>query len=174
MSVAFSGYRTSKIMHTNPDPLIIRSIESKLLTAIETLYAQGMRNFISGGAIGFDTLAAQAVLHSKDSHPDISLTLAIPFSGHDYNFSPKQKTRLQKIAASADHIIYVSQKFHDRAYLDRNKFMLRNSSTLVCYFDGQRGGTMYTVNRALRLGHKIINLCDDYPIEQRDPQLLLF
>ncbi|MFI3292847.1 MAG: SLOG family protein [Rikenellaceae bacterium] len=173
-SVAFSGYRTSKILHSSSDSQIISSIENKLLYTIETLYHRGARLFISGGSTGFDTLAAFAVLKSKSTRCDISLTLALPFEGHDAQFSPRQKANFRTIANGADQIIYVSQQYHDRAYLDRNKYMLRNSSTLVCYFDGQRGGTMYTTNRALNMGHEIINLCEGYQIKRNDTQLLLF
>ncbi len=172
--VAFSGYRTSKILYSNNNPQIIKSIELQLLRTIESLIDKGFRHFISGGATGFDTLAALAVLRLKRSHPSISLTLALPFADHGSTFSPRQSAELATIKDGADDIVYVAQEYHDHAYLDRNDFMLRNSSTLVCYYDGQRGGTMYTVNRALKSSHTIINLCEGYAIENSDPQLRLF
>jgi len=46
------------------------------------------------------------------------------------------------------------------AYLDRNCYMVEQSSRLLCYFDGQLGGTAHTVRCAIRNGLEIYNLAD--------------
>lgn len=189
-SVAFSGYRASKILNSNycdastiksttiKNTEIIKSIEEELHLTIESLYNRGYRKFITGGSSGFDTLAAMAVLRAKSYLTDISLNLALPFVGHNIGHNPGHSAQdiaqYQEILNRADNITYTSQEFHKGAFLVRNNYMLLNSSVLVCYYDGQRGGTMYTVNRALKIGHEIINICKGYQIKKNDTQLQLF
>ncbi len=178
-SVAFSGYRASKILSSNYcDTSTIKSIEHELRLTIESLYNRGYRKFIAGGSSGFDTLAAMAVLHTKSYLKDISLNLALPFVGynfgHNFGYNIGHSAQDQEILNRADNITYTSQEFHKEAFLVRNNYMLLNSSVLVCYYDGQRGGTMYTVNRAQKIGHEIINICKGYQIKKNDTQLQLF
>jgi hypothetical protein len=42
----------------------------------------------------------------------------------------------------------------------RNKFMVENSSCLVCYWDGQTGGTAQTIDMAEKCGLSIVNLAE--------------
>lgn len=47
--------------------------------AIATLLvSKGFKYFGAGGALGFDTLAAQAVLSVKETHPEFKLILVLP------------------------------------------------------------------------------------------------
>ena len=46
---------------------------NRLEKGIEYLINQGVDTFITGGAIGFDTEADQAVLRAKKNHPHIQL-----------------------------------------------------------------------------------------------------
>ena len=49
-------------------------INTKLLETIDGLYDKGYVNFICGGAVGFDTMAAKAVIERK-KELDIRLVL---------------------------------------------------------------------------------------------------
>ena len=55
------------------------TIELQLNDTISTKYKEGIRNFISGGALGFDTIAANFVLRlQKNSFPGLPWTKAEP------------------------------------------------------------------------------------------------
>ena len=45
-------------------------IEARLESAIAGFVQRGYRTFCAGGALGFDTLAAQTVLRLKGMYPD--------------------------------------------------------------------------------------------------------
>jgi uncharacterized phage-like protein YoqJ len=47
--------------------------------AIRYCYKNGARFFYAGGAVGFDTIAAEAVLSLKAELPDIVLIIVVPF-----------------------------------------------------------------------------------------------
>ena len=46
--------------------------------AVAEAWSAGYRVFICGGARGFDTVAAKAVLRFRIAHPEIRLVIAVP------------------------------------------------------------------------------------------------
>ena len=58
LTVCFTGHRKLPFMQ-------LHSIEKRLKDEIISLIEQGYRYFGAGGALGFDTIAAQAVLEAK-------------------------------------------------------------------------------------------------------------
>ena len=92
-SVAFSGHRK---LQGNPNRVL-----PCLLSEVRALYASGYRLFYTGGAVGFDMLAAEAVLSEKRNFPDMSLVVAVPFNGQDALFSQSAKQRYKRILEEA-------------------------------------------------------------------------
>ena len=70
LTCCFTGHRTVPVGEK-------AQIEGALLKAIALLYTKGYRHFIAGGALGFDTMAANAVLSLKKRVKDITLTLIL-------------------------------------------------------------------------------------------------
>ena len=56
----------------------IPSLKRKLKKTVEDLINQGYCYFGAGGALGFDTLAAQTVLDLRKTHSQIKLILVLP------------------------------------------------------------------------------------------------
>lgn len=147
-SVAFSGHRK---LQGNPNRVL-----PCLLSEIRACYASGYRLFYTGGAVGFDTLAAEAVLSEKRNCPDMVLVVAVPFNGQDALFSQSAKQRYKRILEEADAAIILSESYSLGCYLRRNDFMLLHSSVLIAYWDGiSCGGTSYTVRKALN-GKRVV------------------
>ena len=150
-SVSFTGHR-----HISADPKILSSkIEDKIIDT----YNQGMRFFYVGGAIGFDTLAAEAVLSVKKQYTDIVLVVVVPFEGQDSLFSMSAKEQYAKILVQADDVITLSNHYFKSCYLHRNDFLISHSSLLISYWDEKStGGTSYTVRQALKKKILVHNL----------------
>ena len=53
-------------------------IADRLESVIFSLYQQGIRFYGAGGALGFDTLAAQTVIHLRENCPGMKLILVLP------------------------------------------------------------------------------------------------
>ncbi len=157
-TAAFTGYRTIKILRSASGRDIIEKLYLELNDVIEKLCEEGYDTFLSGMAEGFDMLAAEAVLKVKMKRANIRLIAVVPFLGQESGYFPRDKKRYQDILHSADKVVITSDTYHKKAFFVRNDYMIQNSSLIVCYYDGQRGGTMYTYNRALRNNMKIINL----------------
>ncbi|WP_300729604.1 SLOG family protein [uncultured Bacteroides sp.] len=147
-SAAFSGHRKMQGNHTR--------IQFRLLSEIRACYASGYRLFYTGGAVGFDMLAAEAVLSEKQNCPDMVLVVAVPFNGQDAFFSQSAKLRYKKILEEADAAIILSESYYPKCYLRRYDFMLLHSSVLIAYWNGiSCGGTSYTVRKALN-GKRVV------------------
>lgn len=148
MTVAFTGHRD---VH---DP---NWVYDCLKMTIKDLIAKGADTFICGGAVGFDTLAATAVLELREQYP-IRLMLAIPCEGQDAKFSPAMKSTYQQIRADADEEVVLYPYYQRGCMHSRNRYMVDHCDLLVAYCHKPTGGTAYTVDYAKEQGKKIVNL----------------
>lgn len=134
-------------------------IQERLTSAISEAYDHGIRNFISGFALGIDLMAAQLVQSLKCNLPGISLTAAIPFAGQAERYNIYDKRVYGRLLELADKVIVLSDCYYPRCFLDRDEFMVENASYLIAYYDGrEKGGTYYTVKKARARGIPIINV----------------
>ena len=60
--------------------------------------------------------------------------------------------------SKADGVIYPTDRQNSHVYHICNRYLVNNFSRLICYYDGQPGGTAYTVEYARKNGLEIINL----------------
>lgn len=133
-------------------------LEERLCTEMENLINKGVAVFICGGALGFDTLAAQTVLRLKGKYPFIKLMLMFPCRNQEVRWQEKDKTVYNDILKRADYIHYVSQSYGEKCMLDRNDCMVELAERCICYLRKNSGGTAYTVAYAKRMGRELIML----------------
>ncbi len=116
--------------------------------------------FLSGGALGFDTLAAQAVLVLRNSHPDVTLVLALPCRSQADRWCRADQEMYQMLLREADRVIYVSEEYFPGCMQKRNRFLVDHADTCLCFLRSCRGGTWNTVSYAYDSGRNIQNLAD--------------
>lgn len=150
-SCCFSGHRVVAYADL-PD------MRRRLRETLQGLYLGGVRQFYAGGALGFDTLAAQEVLALREAHPDVRLVLALPCPTQNAGWRDGDAALYEYICAHADEVVCVSDRYTPDCMFARNRYMVDRSCVCVCYLRRVRGGTAYTVNYAARSGVKIINL----------------
>lgn len=162
VSAAFSGHRLHKIINSARTPKLIIGIRNEIYVAVDRLYQAGYRNFITGMAIGFDLWAGSAVMDMKTSrgYSGMTLTCAIPFPTQQQSYDIDSMKLYYDILDAADFHIVLSPNYHPRCFRIRNDWMLEHSTALICYYNGIKGGTAYTVNKARQAGHTVINLHD--------------
>ncbi len=151
---AFSGHRSLPRTAVEQLPRLLRQ-------KIDSLAEEGYTGFLCGGALGFDTLAAEAVLSSRSRRPDLTLTLALPCPEQDRAWPEQARERFRAIMEAADEVILVSPEYHRYCMMQRNRFMVDHSRMLVCYLTGDKGGTAATVRYALKQGRQVVNLALD-------------
>ena len=127
-----------------------------MIEAIE----QGYRYFGCGGALGFDTLAAQTVLRLREIYPEIRLILVLPCRDQTRGWKQADVAEYDRIMKAADKVTYTSEQYYSGCMHKRNRHLVDYSSLCVCYLTEQSGGTAYTVNYARSQGLKIVNVAE--------------
>jgi len=155
---SFTGHRT---IPDGMDEYLIK----RIMDEVNCLYALGIKTFLAGGAIGFDTLAAKAVIECREAHDDIRLIIVIPCRGQARGWKQADIDTYERIKKLANDVIYLSEHYYRGCMHSRNRYLIENSKTCICYLTQERGGTAYTVKYAKDKGLAVFNLakCEQYP-----------
>ena len=147
ITACFTGHRTYD-----------GSRNEELTRAIVALYKEGYRNFLCGMAVGFDIEAAEAVLSLRSELEGLKVVAVVPFEGMERRFSEGWRSRFERILKDADEVVTLASHYSVEVYSVRNNFLVDNSSALIAYFDGSKGGTAYTVRRGVKKALRIVNI----------------
>ena len=150
-TACFTGHRE---LPTENLPEISKRLEDTLLTLIE----QGYCYFGAGGALGFDTLAAQTVLRLRERYPQIRPILVLPCLNQTRGWQQADVDIYEELKRRADKVTYTSESYFRGCMQKRNRHLVDNSSGCICYLTKPTGGTAYTVDYARRRGLRIINI----------------
>ena len=134
----FTGHRVIP-----PDD--IKRIEELTKIEIVNLINNGVSDFITGGASGYDTLCAFIIVELKSVYP-IKLHIALPCGNHADKWQ------------DADSVTYVSEFYHKGCMQKRNRYMVDNSQYCIAYCTKQSGGSFYTMKYALKNNSVVINI----------------
>lgn len=105
-------------------------------------------------------IAADTILAFKSICPQIQLIMVLPCKNQSEKWSQENKLHYQDILNKADKIIYLSDKYYDECMLDRNRYLVDNSNYCIAFLKHKRGGTLFTVNYAKKLGKNVINIAE--------------
>ncbi len=133
----------------------------RLREEISRLAAKGVDTFLAGGAVGFDTLAAQEVLRVRaEGLANLHLVLVLPCLGQESRWSQRDAAIYRSLLRQADEVIYTGDVYTRGCMFTRNRYLVDHSAYCLCYLaeEATRGGTAYTVNYAQRKGLEILNL----------------
>lgn len=115
-------------------------------------------------AVGFDLAAAECALSLRKELAGLHVVAVVPFEGMQHRFPQSQRALFEQVTSEADEVITLATKYSVTAYTVRNNFLVDNASAVIAYFTGEKGGTAYTVRRAVKSLLEIYNL---YPNPQQ-------
>ena len=139
-------------------------------SAVRSLVKKGVRHFVTGGALGFDTVAAATIINMRDNEAltdadgspvRITLSLAIPCPTQSSRWSFADRTLYNSIMRSADEVTLVYERYTPDCMFRRNRYMVDRSAYCICYVTKESGGSYYTMNYAKAGGLGIINIATD-------------
>lgn len=137
----------------------IDALRDRLDLTLRRLAFRGYTDFVCGGALGFDTFAAERILAAGERDGVMRLVLVLPCEDQTSKWkSAADVERYRRIRDRAAKVIVVSDGYRAGIMHERNRRMADMSSLCVAYFNGRRGGTSYTVGYARKIGLEIINL----------------
>lgn len=151
LACAFTGHRKIKQEHR-------KSIVGLLKRAVEYAYSRGCRVFYSGGAIGFDTLAAREVLRFRIDHPDVTLVLLLPCINQDEKWNAAERDSYEYILSAANEVKYISEEYSEGCMKQRNFALASSADILIAYLDRASSGSGQTVRMAGKMGKEVYNL----------------
>ena len=148
---AFTGHRRIEDRHKG-------RIENLLKRAIAFAYENGCRTFATGGALGFDTLAAKEIIRFRMSHPDVRLAVILPCKNQSASWSTTQVNMYEYTLINADEIEYVSDEYTDVCMKERNRRLADMCDMMVAYVSRPYSGSAQTVRMASAAGKAVYNL----------------
>ena len=155
-SVCFTGHRT--IAEDK------ETLSARLYALLERLVTEKkVTDFYTGGAVGWDALAALTVLKLRESYPEVKLHLVLPcpFEEQSAKWNDAQKAEHKHIASLADTKEFTSEHLDKKAMRIRNARLVELASDYcICYWNPKhyRSGTGQTVRMAQKKGIEVINL----------------
>lgn len=149
----FTGHR--KLPQDRIERIIMR-----LNDEVERLILSGVTDFISGGALGFDQIAASLIIAKKNAGYDIRLIFALPCRNQEEHWDDRQKCLYHDLLNEADEIRYVSEEYTADCMKKRNYHMVEQSSYCICAFLYARSGTGQDVRHAHKKGVFVINVAE--------------
>lgn len=141
-------------------------LRDKLRRIIADLVKEGITRFYTGGARGFDAMAAMTVLEMKAYFPQIQLYLAIPFLGQHLRWPKREIALYEQIMEHADKVEVISPSCTRDCMKKRNYYMVDHSCICVYYMVNQvRSGTAQTVSYAKKRHSRLIDLAEEIDSE---------
>jgi len=131
--------------HRKIPPESIPELSQRLKNTLLRLIEEGYMYFGAGGALGFDTLAAQCVL-------------VLPCTTQTKGWSKDDIAVYEEIKSQADKVVYTSHDYFRGCMFKRNRHLVNGSSVCIAYLTQEKGGTAYTVNYARQNNVQVINL----------------
>lgn len=145
--------------HRNLTHAEMTAVEPALRRLITLLADHQVDTFITGGALGFDTLAAATIINLRRTLlPQIKLVLALPCPEQADRWSAADRALYHNIIEHADEVCMVSPAYVRGCMHKRNRYMVDRSSYLIGYVARPSGGSYATLQYAQKQGLHIQNL----------------
>lgn len=147
----FTGHRKLPVKE-------IEAITYNLNLEIERHIKAGVTTFLSGGALGFDQMAAFLIISKKENGHNIYLNMVLPCKGQDDFWTAKEKQLYRQLLDAADSIEYVSEIYDKDCMKKRNRYLIDKSKYCICALLHERSGTGQTVRYGKEKNRHIINV----------------
>ena len=139
--------------------------ERKIMTRaknilLKLIREKNVRYFGVGGAVGFDMMAAEYLLHlkhHKEQQIKIISVLPYPEWRESEDWDDDLRWRQDRILLNSDKVVYVRQQKENGVFLLRDRKLVDGSGYCVSYCNRPNTGTAYTVKYAMKRGVKVLN-----------------
>lgn len=150
----FTGHR---ILSTQQNIALSRLLNRHIIALLE----RGFTEFRTGGALGFDTLAALRVLALREKYPQCRLVLYLPCRTQSNAWREGERALYEQIKRAADEVHILHEEYTPSCMQERNRALVDGSDVCIAYLTRSTGGTKQTFLYALRKGLEVINLADE-------------
>lgn len=130
------------------------------------ILTKGVTEFISGGALGYDYIAAKAVLRLREKYP-VRLLIYLPCKNRDAKWNKHWRDEWNDMISLSDECRYITNgPYTDGCMQKRNRAMVDDAKYGIAFCRRQYGGTASTLRYAQKRGREFVVLTspgDDIP-----------
>lgn len=157
-TACFTGHRSQKLpWRYHEDSERCKTMKATLRIEIEKAIQRGYKTFLCGMALGFDMICAETVLSLKKQYPEIELIGALPCRNQDMKWQENDRERYRNLLSKLDGVRCIYDEYIGaECMLERNRYMVNNSSLMIALYNGLRGGTKSTIDYAKKQGLEIV------------------
>ncbi len=157
LTCSFTGYRPSKLpFGYNTECEEYKKLYEALKNEICLLIDNGVTYFQTGMAQGVDLMCGKIVLELKEIF-DIHLFCVIPCENQCQGWSDEDIKLYQRLLRFSSGVTYTSDSEYTKGcMMKRNRYLVDNAEYILAVFDGQKGGTMSTIEYAKKKHRSII------------------
>ena len=157
-TACFTGHRSQKLpWRFNEEDERCSIMKTTLRAEIEKAIQKGYKTFLCGMALGFDMICAETVLDLKRKYTYIKIIGALPCRTQDIKWIPKDRERYKNLLQQLDDIRCIYDTYiGPECMLERNRYMVDNSSLMIALFNGLSGGTKSTIDYARKQGLEVV------------------
>ena len=160
ISCCFTGHRPNKLPwgYQELDPRCLR-LKRRMMDAVEIAFHQGFRHFLCGMAQGCDLYFCQCALDLRDRHPgEVTVEAVIPCPTQAAAWAAEEREKYARLVRACDMETLVSDRYTSYCMQRRDRYMVDHAALMIAAFDGTSGGTLYTMEYAMRRGLSIVDL----------------
>jgi len=112
-------------------------LEERLAEEIVRLAGQRVTRFLTGGAPGFDTLAARAVLRVRESGGlgQLRLVLVLPCEDPTWGWTPREAAAHRELSARADLRVTLALRYFPGCIQRQGRYLVDHSDLCLCSLD---------------------------------------
>jgi len=165
--ISFTGHRPQKLYGYDISSSAYDSLRNRLSAILKKKIEEDFDTFVSGAALGFDTIAFEEVHKLKEQYPHIRNFLAIPFQYQYIKWNANDQKKHQEMKHLADAFVYVDtirdyKMSQNVGYYSaikmtlRNQYMVDHSNLVIACYDGTGGGTGNCIQYAKQKKKEII------------------
>ncbi len=147
----FTGHRIIAREH-------VARLPELLDMAILSAYESGCRSFWAGGALGFDRLAADAVIRARNAYTDIRLGILVPCRDQDRHWTEAEQSAYRFQLDAADVVEVMAEEYYDGCMRARNQALVARGDVCIAYMTASGSGAAQTVKMAEAAKLNVVNL----------------
>ncbi|MFT9057535.1 MAG: SLOG family protein [Ethanoligenens sp.] len=138
----------------------IEHIMLRLNDEVDGLIRRGVTHFLSGGARGFDLIAAALIVSKKEMGNDLRLDFILPCKDQDALWSDRERKLYHGLLTEADGVTYLSDTYRPGCMKRRNRYLVDHANYCIYALLHERGGTWQTVQYSRRKGVRLIGVAE--------------
>lgn len=146
--------------HRKIEAGLLPPLRAVLVATLTDLIEGGCLHFYAGGALGFDTLAAEETLALRERYPGVALHLLLPCRDQCRSWAPLDVARYEAILTQADSYCYLGEAYSSAAMAMRNRALVERADICIAFLRREASGAGQTVRTARRAGLPVINLAE--------------